>query len=123
MFTKKTLTRFTPTRRFFSQTVTKDLDKFIKGLGICSSKTEIVYNPTVGELYEYALRSEHISSVDPSIFETTITDTGALNCSSGARMGRSPTDKRIVYDEETKDTIHWGKVNIPITPTVFNFNR
>ena len=46
---------------------------------------------------------EHIASPDPTVTETTITDTGALSCSSGSRTGRVPKDKRIVYDEETKD--------------------
>lgn len=61
--------------------------------------------------------------MDPTIYHTSITDTGALNCSSGARMGRSPSDKRIVKDDETRETVNWGKVNIPITPEVFQLNR
>lgn len=87
------------------------------------SETEIIHNPSVGELYEFAMLPEHNASVDHSIFPTTISDTGALNCSSGTRMGRSPKDKRIVLDEETRETVHWGKVNIPLDPEAFDLNR
>jgi ATP-dependent phosphoenolpyruvate carboxykinase len=57
----------------------------------------------VAELYEYALLPEHLTSVDPSIYPTTVTDTGALSVSSGSKTGRSPKEKRVVLDETTKD--------------------
>jgi ATP-dependent phosphoenolpyruvate carboxykinase len=47
---------------------------------------------------------EHIASVgDKTVFNTTITDTGALAVSSGVKTGRSPKEKRIVLDDLTKD--------------------
>lgn len=58
---------------------------------------------SVPELYEYALLQEHLGSTDPNIYNTTITDTGALSASSGLRYGRSPKDKRVVEDDVTKD--------------------
>ena len=61
---------------------------------------------SIAEIYEYALQPEHIGSTDPKIFNTTITDTGALSASSGFRTGRSPKDKRIVEDEITKDVTY-----------------
>jgi ATP-dependent phosphoenolpyruvate carboxykinase len=60
---------------------------------------------SVAELYEYALQPEHLTSCDPNIYPTTISDTGALSVSSGLRTGRSPKDKRVVLDEVTKDVI------------------
>jgi hypothetical protein len=55
-------------------------------------------------LYEYALLPEHKGSIgDPLVYDTTITSTGALSVSSGLKTGRVPKDKRIVYDELTKD--------------------
>jgi len=57
----------------------------------------------VSELYEYALLPEHLTSVDPAIYPTTITDTGALSVSSGSKTGRTPKEKRVVLDETTKD--------------------
>jgi len=61
--------------------------------------------PRVSELYEYALLPEHLTSCDPNIYKTTVSDTGALSVSSGLRTGRSPKDKRVVLDEITKDVI------------------
>ena len=84
---------------------------------------QVVHNPTVGELYEYALSSEHQNSCDPSVHDTTITDTGALSCSSGEKTGRSPKDKRIVLDDKTRDVVNWGKVNIPLEPHSFLLNK
>jgi ATP-dependent phosphoenolpyruvate carboxykinase len=46
---------------------------------------------------------EHIGSPDTTVTNTTITETGALSCSSGSKTGRVPKDKRIVLDDETKD--------------------
>lgn len=54
-------------------------------------------------LYEYAMQPEHLTSVDPSIYPTTIAYNGALSCSSGSKTGRTPKDKRVVLDEITKD--------------------
>lgn len=58
---------------------------------------------SVAELYEYALLPEHLTSVDPHIYPTTIADNGALSVSSGQKTGRVPKDKRVVLDETTKD--------------------
>ena len=58
---------------------------------------------SVAELYEYALLPEHLTSVDPHIYPTTITDTGALSVSSGSKTGRTPKEKRVVMDDTTKD--------------------
>lgn len=46
---------------------------------------------------------EHMESPDPSVGPSSITETGALMCSSGSKTGRVPKDKRIVLDDETKD--------------------
>lgn len=54
---------------------------------------------------------------------TYITNTGALVTSSGARTGRSPSDKRTVYEETTKDDIWWGPVNIKMSEHTFMINR
>jgi ATP-dependent phosphoenolpyruvate carboxykinase len=57
----------------------------------------------VAQLYEFAMLPEHMESPDPSVGPSSITETGALCCSSGTRTGRVPKDKRIVLDDETKD--------------------
>jgi len=57
---------------------------------------------SVAELYEYAMLPEHMESPDPSVGPSSITETGALMCSSGSKTGRVPKDKRIVLDKETE---------------------
>ncbi|GFR50520.1 hypothetical protein Agub_g12789 [Astrephomene gubernaculifera] len=51
------------------------------------------------QLYELALAFE------PGTF---LTSTGALATQSGAKMGRSPKDKRIVRDPDTERELWWG---------------
>ncbi|MDQ0160913.1 phosphoenolpyruvate carboxykinase (ATP) [Alkalibacillus salilacus] len=52
--------------------------------------------------------------------EGILTSTGAIRATTGHYTGRSPKDKFIVEDEETKDRIDWGEVNQPISESVFN---
>jgi phosphoenolpyruvate carboxykinase (ATP) len=75
---------------------------------------EVFHNSAVPILYEQALKYEKGSA---------ITNTGALLCKSGEKTGRSPLDKRIVYEENTKDDIWWGPINIKISEQVFSINR
>ena len=70
------------------------------------------------------MQPEHRTSKgDKTVFKSTITDTGALCVSSGQKTGRVPKEKRIVYDDTTKDEIWWGDVNIPQTPTGYARSR
>mmetsp|Transcript_36338 Transcript_36338/g.26452 ORF Transcript_36338/g.26452 Transcript_36338/m.26452 type:complete len:127 (-) Transcript_36338:1397-1777(-) len=103
--------------RNFAQ-ITPEAIEQLKSLGI--TQQNIVFNPSVAECYEYALKPEHLWSPDPTVGTTTITETGALSISSGSKTGRVPKDKRIVLDEETKDTVNWGDVNIPMSREVYN---
>ena len=75
---------------------------------------KIGYNLTPAELYEYALQEEG----------TIITKEGALAAYSGVKTGRSPKDKRIVYDDMTED-IWWeeGSPNIKMDKNTFLINR
>jgi len=43
--------------------------------------------------------------------EGIVTSTGSLSVKTGKYTGRSPDDRYIVYDDETHDSIYWGKVN------------
>ena len=70
---------------------------------------QIIKNPSVEELYKYANENNY-----------KISSTGALLAYSGKNTGRCPKDKRIVYDENTKD-IDWGDVNKPINKELYNF--
>lgn len=51
--------------------------------------------------------------------EGTLTKDGALNIETGQYTGRSPKDRYIVKDELTKDTVAFGKTNLPMEPQVF----
>jgi phosphoenolpyruvate carboxykinase (ATP) len=46
---------------------------------------------------------------------------GALMCDTGDRTGRSPNDKFLEDTSGIHDSIHWGKVNQPISQE--NFRR
>jgi len=48
---------------------------------------------------------------------------GALAVKSGKKMGRSPLDKRVVFEEASADDIWWGKVNVKMKIETFLTNR
>lgn len=85
----------------------------LEGIAV-NNGMEVFHNSAVPILYEQALKYEKGSA---------ITNTGALLCKSGEKTGRSPLDKRIVYEENTKDDIWWGPINIKISEQVFSINR
>ncbi len=51
--------------------------------------------------------------------EGALSKHGALVVQTGAKTGRSAKDKFIVRDDETEETVWWGKVNVPMTPDHF----
>ena len=79
----------------------RDLEYFSQA-GFDMDRIQIKRNAPVGVLYEDAIRNEG----------AIISSSGALINFSGKRTGRSPKDKRIVYEETSKDDIWWGSVNI-----------
>jgi phosphoenolpyruvate carboxykinase (ATP) len=48
-----------------------------------------------------------------------ITSSGALATFSGKKTGRSPKDKRIIENPESKEDVWWGSVNIPLNEASF----
>jgi len=75
---------------------------------------DIYYNSPAGVLYDQALRYEEGSA---------IVDSGALAVKSGKKTGRSPLDKRVVFEEASADDVWWGKVNIKLDYKSFLTNR
>ena len=74
-----------------------DLSKY----GI-SGTTEIVHNPSFDMLYE-----EETKSGLEGFEVGQVTELGAVNVMTGVYTGRSPKDKYIVMDANSKDTVWW----------------
>ncbi|KAJ3129174.1 Protein kinase C-like 1 [Physocladia obscura] len=74
----------------------------------------IIRNASTPVLYEEALKHEPGSAV---------TSSGALALNSGTKKGRSPSDKRIVYEPSSEDNVWWGPVNIKMSENSFMVNR
>ena len=64
--------------------------------------TEVVYNPSYEVLFEEETK-EHLTGFDKG----QTTELGAVNVMTGIYTGRSPKDKFIVMDENSKDTVWW----------------
>ncbi|MBR6223049.1 MAG: phosphoenolpyruvate carboxykinase (ATP), partial [Lachnospiraceae bacterium] len=70
--------------------------------------SEIIYNPSFEDLYT--------AEMDPSLTGYDVgkeTELGAVNVMTGIYTGRSPKDKFIVMDENSKDTIWWNTPEYP----------
>ena len=72
-------------------------------------RIQIKRNAPVAQLYEDAIRNEG----------AIISSNGALINFSGKKTGRSPKDKRIVYEETSRDDIWWGSVNIKLDERMY----
>lgn len=70
--------------------------------GFDMERIYIKRNAPVSQLYEDAIRNEG----------AIMAASGALINFSGKKTGRSPKDKRIVYEETSRDDVWWGPVNI-----------
>jgi phosphoenolpyruvate carboxykinase (ATP) len=91
----------------------KEVEYFSQA-GFDMDKIHIKRNAPVAALYEDAILNEG----------AVISSNGALINFSGKKTGRSPKDKRIVYEETSKDHIWWsGGVNIAMDEHTFEINR
>ncbi len=64
--------------------------------------TEIVYNPSFEMLFEEELR-EDLTGYEKG----QLSELGAVNVMTGIYTGRSPKDKFIVMDDNSRDTVWW----------------
>ena len=64
--------------------------------------TELVYNPSFEMLFEEEMKPE-LEGYDKG----QLTELDAVNVMTGIYTGRSPKDKYIVMDENSKDTVWW----------------
>ncbi|SFC25695.1 phosphoenolpyruvate carboxykinase (ATP) [Parapedobacter composti] len=76
---------------------------FIRGNG------NVHYQKNIAELVEDAVAGR----------EGYLSDTGALAADTGHFTGRAPYDRFIVQDKLTRDTVWWGSINQPISPSAF----
>ena len=70
--------------------------------------TEIVYNPSFEELFAEETKPE-LTGYEVG----QVTELGAMNVMTGIYTGRSPKDKYIVMDENSKDTVWWTTEGYP----------
>ncbi|KAF8332618.1 ATP-utilizing phosphoenolpyruvate carboxykinase [Cantharellus anzutake] len=87
--------------------------EFYSEAGIDLDRCAIRRNLPPAKLYEEALHNEG----------AVLSATGALINYSGIKTGRSPGDKRIVYEETSRNDIWWGPVNIKMDEHSFEINR
>ena len=67
-----------------------------------SGTTEIVYNPSYDLLFE-----EETNPALTGYEKGQVSELGAVNVMTGIYTGRSPKDKFIVMDDNSKDTVWW----------------
>ncbi|WRT70260.1 phosphoenolpyruvate carboxykinase (ATP) [Kwoniella shivajii] len=87
--------------------------KYFSQAGFDLDRIHIKRNAPIASLYEDAILNEG----------AVISSSGALINFSGKKTGRSPKDKRIVYEETSKDDVWWGPVNIKMDEHTFEINR
>jgi phosphoenolpyruvate carboxykinase (ATP) len=71
---------------------------------------EVYHNASTARLYMLALQNAPTNALASS---------GALIAYSGDKTGRSPKDKRIVEEPESRENIWWGSVNVPVSEESF----
>ena len=64
--------------------------------------TEIVHNPSYDVLFQEETKPE-LEGFDKG----QVSELGAVNVMTGVYTGRSPKDKYIVMDANSKDTVWW----------------
>ena len=70
--------------------------------------TEVIYNPSYETLFE-----EETKSTLEGYEKGQVTELGAVNVMTGVFTGRSPKDKYIVVDSNSKDTVWWNSPEYP----------
>lgn len=83
--------------------------KNLSSIGI-EKVQEAFWNLEPAELIERAVKNE----------EGFLSDTGAFTADTGEFTGRSPKDRYIVKDVDTDESIWWGNINIPFSPSGFD---
>ena len=82
----------------------KNIEEIKAALAACgiTGAKEVYYNPSYEQLFK--------DEMDPALTgydKGTLTELDAVNVMTGIYTGRSPKDKYIVMDENSKDTVWW----------------
>src|SRR3546814_10982665 len=85
------------------------MTKVVIGSDTVETQADVAENWGASALIEDAVRHD----------EGRLAKDGPLVVATGKHTGRSAKDKFIVQDDETRDTIWWGKTNVPMTPDHF----
>lgn len=68
----------------------------------------------------YQLAPEELHQITLDNHQGVESASGALAVNTGEFTGRSPKDRFLVMDEETKDRVWWGDINIPFDSSKFD---
>ena len=74
--------------------------------------SEIVYNPSYEDLFSEEMKSD-LTGYDVG----QLTELDAVNVMTGVYTGRSPKDKYIVMDENSRGTVWWTTPEYKTTTT------
>ena len=69
---------------------------------------DIVYNPSYEQLFDEETKPD-LEGYEKG----TLTNTGAVNVSTGIFTGRSPKDKYIVLDDVSREHLWWNTASSP----------
>lgn len=69
---------------------------------------------------QYQLSPEELHQITIEKGQGVESSSGALAVNTGKFTGRSPKDRFIVKDDETRDRVWWGDINIPFDPEKFD---
>ena len=92
------------------------MSEFSSSNKFASQITEFGINPS--KIYRN-LPVEKLVEISVQKNEGMITSTGSLSVKTGKFTGRSPDDRFIVFDDLTRDKVHWGKVNNQLPTETF----
>ena len=92
------------------------MSEFSSSNKFTSQITEFGINPS--KIYRN-LPVEKLVEISVQKNEGMVTSTGSLSVKTGKFTGRSPDDRFIVFDDLTRDKVHWGKVNNQLPTETF----
>jgi phosphoenolpyruvate carboxykinase (ATP) len=92
------------------------MSEFSSSNKFASQITEFGINPSK---IHRNLPVEKLVEISVQKNEGMVTSTGSLSVKTGKFTGRSPDDRFIVFDDLTRDKVHWGKVNNQLPTETF----